>query len=101
MHLLNGSATTDGSAAAEAEANTYPHCARPGQESFHERSFKLLMLAVKMSERLCERRTELIDEIATRAVRGSEGGQTSRKEAMPFKTYIAIQREGGEAGQLE
>ena len=47
VHLRNGSATSDGTAAQTSEARKRQHYARPGHVSFYERSFKLTTLAVE------------------------------------------------------
>ena len=45
-NMGTGSANRDGLAASKSEARKRTHCARPGQVSFDERSYKLATLAV-------------------------------------------------------
>ena len=46
-HMRAGSAYRDGLAASKSEAHKRNHCARPGQMSFDERSYKLATLTVE------------------------------------------------------
>ena len=70
VHLRNGSATSDGTAA---------HYARPGHVFFDERSFKLTTLAVESFGRLGEEGNEFIDKLATHAAGGRDGGSMAQK----------------------
>ena len=74
VHLRNGSATSDGTAAQTSEAQKRQHYARPGHVSFDERSFQLTTLAVESFGRLGEEGYEFIDELATHAAGGRDGG---------------------------
>ncbi|CAN0450115.1 unnamed protein product, partial [Ectocarpus sp. 12 AP-2014] len=74
VHLRDGSATSDGTAAQASEARKRQHYARPGHVSFDERSFKLTTLAVESFGRLGEEGYEFIDELATHAAGGRDGG---------------------------
>ena len=47
VHMVEGSADRNGSAASTSEARKRNRYARPGQVSFDERSYKLATLAVK------------------------------------------------------
>ena len=53
--------------------------ARPGHVSFDERSFKRTTLAVESFGRLGEEGYEFIDELATRAAGGKDGGSMAQK----------------------
>ena len=79
VHSRNGSATNDGTAARTAEARKRQHYARPGHVSFDERSFKLTTIAVESFGRLGEEGYESIDELATHAAGGTDGGRWHRK----------------------
>ena len=74
VHLRNGSATNDGCAARTSEARKRQHYARPGHVYFDERSFKLTTLAVESFGRFGEEGYEFIDELATHAAGGRDGG---------------------------
>ncbi|CAM9659389.1 unnamed protein product, partial [Scytosiphon promiscuus] len=65
VHLRNGSATSDGTAAQASEARKLQHYARPGHVPFDERSFKLATLAAESFGRLGEEGYEFINELAT------------------------------------
>ena len=80
VHLRNGSATSDGTAAHTSEARKCQHYARPGHVSFDERSFKLTTLAVESFGRLGEEGYEfIIDELAMHAAGGRDGGSMAQK----------------------
>ena len=75
MHLRNGSATNDGAAAAQtSEARKCQHYARPGHVFFDERSFKLATLAVEIFGYNGEEGHKFVDELATHAAGGRDGG---------------------------
>ncbi|CAB1119445.1 unnamed protein product [Ectocarpus sp. CCAP 1310/34] len=100
VHLRNGSATSDGIAAQASEARKRQHYARPGHVSFDERSFKLTTLAVESFGRLGEEGYEFIDELATHAVGGRDGGTMALKgvfkerllQIVSVATQVAISR---------
>ena len=100
VHLRNGSATSDGTAAQASEARKRQHYARPGHVSFDERSFKLTTLAVESFGRLGEEGCEFIDELATHAAGGRDGGSMARKgvfkerllQVISVATQVAISR---------
>ena len=79
VHLRNGSATSDGTAAQTSEARKRQHYARPGHVPFDERSFKLTTLAVESFGRLGEEGYEFIDKLATHAAGGRDGGSMALK----------------------
>ena len=79
MHLRNGSATSDGTAAQTSEAGKRQRYARPGHVSFDERSFKLTTLAVESFGRLGEEGYEFIDELAAHAAGGRNGESMALK----------------------
>ena len=78
-HLLGGSATMNGSAAATSEARKNAHYATPGNISFDTRSFKLCTFAVECFGRLGKSAAELVDQLATHIVGGHEGGAMQMK----------------------
>ncbi|CAB1110491.1 unnamed protein product [Ectocarpus sp. CCAP 1310/34] len=94
------SATSDGIAAQASEARKRQHYARPGHVSFDERSFKLTSLAVESFGRLGEEGYEFIDELATHAVGGRDGGTMALKgvfkerllQIVSVATQVAISR---------
>jgi len=100
VHLRGGSATNDGTAAQTSEARKRRHYARPGHVSFDERSFKLVTFAVESFGRLGEEGYEFIDQIATHAVGGRNGGNMSRRgivkerilQVVSVATQVAISR---------
>ncbi|CAB1110064.1 unnamed protein product [Ectocarpus sp. CCAP 1310/34] len=100
VHLRNGSATSDGIAAQASEARKRQHYARPGHVSFDERRFKLTTLAVESFGRLGEEGYEFIDELATHAVGGRDGGTMALKgvfkerllQIVSVATQVAISR---------
>ena len=65
-----GSVDRNGSAAATSEARKRNHCARAGQVSFDERSYKLATLAVEIFGRLGKESSDLIDQVAASIVGG-------------------------------
>ncbi|CAB1098120.1 unnamed protein product [Ectocarpus sp. CCAP 1310/34] len=77
VHLRNGSATSDGTAAQASEARKRQHYARPGEEGY-----------------------EFIDELATHAVGGRDGGTIALKgvfkerllQIVSVATQVAISR---------
>ena len=69
----------DPSAARTSEARKRQHYARPGHVSFDERRFKLTTLAVESFGRLGEKGYEFIDELATHAAGGRDGGSMAQK----------------------
>lgn len=100
VHLRNGSAASDGIAALTSEARKRQHYARPGQVSFDERSFKLTTLAVESFGRLGEEGYDFINELATHAAGGRDGGNMARKgvfkdrllQVVSVATQVAISR---------
>lgn len=100
VHLRNGSATSDGTAAQASEARKRQHYARPGHVSFDERSFKLTTLAVESFGRLGEEGYKFIDEVATHVATGREGGSIAHKgvikerflQIVSVATQVAISR---------
>ena len=100
VHLRNGSATRDGTAAQASEARKRQHYARPGQVSFDERSFKLTTFAVESFGRLGEEGYEFINELATHAAGGRDGGNLTLKgifqerllQVVSVATQVAISR---------
>ena len=100
VHLRNGSATSDGTAAQASEARKRQHYARPGQVSFDERSFKLTTLAVESFGRLGEEGYEFVDELATHAAGGRDGRSMAQKgvykerllQVISVATQVAISR---------
>ena len=79
VHLRNGSAINDGTAAQTSEARKRQHYARPGHVSFDESSFKLTTLAVESFGRLGEEGYKFIDELATHAAGGRDRGSMAKK----------------------
>ncbi|CAB1120916.1 unnamed protein product [Ectocarpus sp. CCAP 1310/34] len=100
VHLRNGGATSDGTAAQASEARKRQHYARPGHVSFDERSYKLTTLALKSFGRLGEEGYEFIDELATHAAGGRHGGTMTQKgfykerllQVVSVATQVAISR---------
>ena len=86
VHLRNGSATSDGTAAQASEARKRQHYARPGHVSFDERSFKHTTLAVESFGRLGEEGYEFINELATHAAGGRNGGSIALKRGFQRAT---------------
>ena len=66
-------------AASEDEAPKRSHCARLGQVSFDERSYKLSALAVERFRRLGKEGSGLIDQVAARIFGGTNGPSFARK----------------------
>lgn len=100
VHLRDGSATSDGTAAQASEARSRQRYARPGHVSFHERSFKLTTLAVENFGRLGEEGYEFIDELATHTAGGRDGGSLALEQVFKERllqvisvaTLVAISR---------
>ena len=79
IHLREGSADHDGSAAFTSEARNRQHYVRPGRVSFDERSHKLATLAVESFGRLGVEGSKFIDQLAASVVGGRDGGSMGRK----------------------
>ena len=100
VHLRNGSATSDGTAAQASEARKRQHYARPGHVSFDERSFKLTTLAVEIFGRLEEEGYEFIDE-QRRMLQGGEmegrwpGKESTRRRFRSFRWLRRWPYQGG------
>ena len=100
VHLRNGSATSDGTAAQASEARKRQHYARPGHVSFDERSFKLTTIAVESFGRLGEEGYDFINELATHVANGREGRNMAQKgvikerllQVVSVATQVAISR---------
>ena len=98
--LIDRSTTNDGCAARTSEARKRQHYARPGHVSFDERSFKLTTLAVESFGRLGGEGYEFIDELATHAAGGRDGGSMAQKgvfkerllQVISVATQVAISR---------
>ena len=99
-HMRAGSTNRDGSAASKSEARKRSHCARPGQVSFDERSYKLATLAVESFWRLGKEGSDLIDQMAASIVGGTDGSSLARKgvckerffRIISVATQVAISR---------
>ena len=93
-------ATSDGTAAQTSEARKRQHYARPGYVSLNERSFKLTTSAVESFGRLGKEGYEFIDELATHAAGGRDGGSMAQKgvfkerllQVISVATQVAISR---------
>lgn len=100
VHLWNGSATSDETAAQASEAVKRQHCALPGRVSFDERSFIRTTLAVESFGRLGEEGYEFINELATHAAGGKNGGSIVPKavfkqrllQVVSVATQVAVSR---------
>ena len=79
--MREGSADRNGSAASTSEARKRDHYARPGQMSFDERSYELATLAVESFGRVGNEDSDLIDEVATSIVGGTDVSSRARKSA--------------------
>eukprot|EP00904_Undaria_pinnatifida_P006554 jgi/Undpi1/3028/HiC_scaffold_14.g06405.m1 len=79
VHMREGSADRNGSAAFTSEARKRNHYVRPGQVSFDERSYKLATLAVESFGRLGKEGSDLIDQVAASIVVGSDASSLARK----------------------
>ena len=79
VHMRIDSADRDGSATSTSWARKRKYCARSGQVSFDEHSYKLATLAVESVGRLGKEGSELIDEVAASIVRGTSGSSLSGK----------------------
>ena len=80
----------DGQAAQTSEARKRQHYARPGQVSFDERSFKLTTLAVESFGRLGGEGYEFINELATHAAGGRDGGNMARKGVLKERLLLQV-----------
>ena len=79
VHMRDGSADRDGSAASTSEVRKRNHYARVRQVSFDERSHKLVTLVVESFRRLGKGGSQLIDQLAASIVGGTDTGSLSRK----------------------
>ena len=79
VHMRDGSADRDGSAASTSEVRKRNHYARVRQVSFDERSHKHVTLAVESFRRLGKKGSGLIDQLAASIVGGTDGGVLMQK----------------------
>ena len=77
VHMRDGSADQDGSAASTSEARKHNNYARVGQVPFDERSHKLVTLA-KALDASEKEDSELFDQSAASIVGGTDGGSLCR-----------------------
>ena len=83
-----GSANRNGLAASTSEARKRNHCARPGQVSLDERSYKLSTLAVESFGHLGEEDSDLIDrQVAASIVGGTDASSLARK-GVPVPNHL-------------
>ena len=74
-----GSANRDGLTPSKPEAHKRTHYARPGQVSFDERSYKLSTFGVESFGRLGAEGSDLIDQVTSSMVGGTDGSSLARK----------------------
>ena len=79
VHMRAGSADRVRLAVFTSEARKRRHYSRPGQVSFHERSYKLATLAMEIFGRLGKEGSTLIDHVATSIVGGMGGSSLAQK----------------------
>ena len=99
-HMRAGSADGDGLTASKSEARKRGHYARPGHVSFDERSYELATLAVESFGRLGQEGSDLIDQMATSIVGGTDGSSLAREairkerlfQIISVTTQVAISR---------
>ena len=100
VHMRTGSADRDGSAASTSETRKRKRYGRPGQVSFDKRSYKLATLAMESFGRLGKKGSDLIDQVATSIVGGTDGSSLARKgvckerffQIIYVTTHVAIWR---------
>ena len=90
VHMREGSADRNGSAASTSEARKPNHYARPGQVSFDERSYKLATLAVEIFGRLVTDGSDLIDRVAASIVGGTDASSLARKAVCKERLFQII-----------
>ena len=88
--MRTGNADRNGSAASNSEAHKRNHYARPGQVSFDERSYKLATLAVESFGRLGKEGSDLIDQVVTGIVGGTDGSSLSQKGVCKERLFQII-----------
>ena len=101
VHMREGSADRNESAASTSEARKRNHYARPGQVSFDERSYKLATLAVESFGRLGEEGSDLMNRVAANIVGGTDASSLARKgvQEAPIPNHLRDDHSGRDFAQ--